>query len=220
MPERAPIRTAVPATLMAAGLLLTGCGTPAADVETPAAPAGGGSKSAAPASTAPAAGAAAAAGSIGGAGTACVLPVAFGLAKDWKPKAVEAPEDPDFAELTRQGPATVRCEVDAKPAGNIGYLRVWTAPAGPARAALEGFVKAEKGSKGAVYREAKAGALPAVEVTYAVYSEIMEETKEERAFAVATAKGTVIVHLGGLDSEEHRQMLPAYELAKTSLKVS
>ncbi|GAA3391453.1 lipoprotein [Streptomyces roseoviridis] len=214
MPERAPIRTAVPATLLAAGLLLTGCGTQAA----PAAPAAPPSAAASTSAAAPRA--AAPAGSLGGAGTACVLPVTFGLAKDWKPDAVDDPENPEFAALTRQGPATVRCEVDAKPAGNLGYLRVWTAPKGPARAALEGFVKAEKGSRGAVYRETEAGALPAVEVTYAVYGEVTEETKNERAFAVAVPKGVVIVHLGGFDSEEHEEMLPAYELARTSLKVS
>ncbi|MFF5974174.1 lipoprotein [Streptomyces sp. NPDC012769] len=222
MPQRAPIRTTAAAALMAAGLLLTGCGTPAADVETPAA---GPAKASAPAKDAAATvPAAAPAGALGGAGTACVLPVTFSLAKGWKPKAIDAPEDPEVAELLeglyRQGPATAVCEVDAKPAGNIGFLRVWTAPKGSARGTLEAFVKAEKGSKGAVYREVKAGALPAVEVTYAVHSEVMEETSDKRALAVTTPKGVVIVHLGGLDSEEHKGMLPAYELAKTSLKVS
>ncbi|MFI8961092.1 lipoprotein [Streptomyces sp. NPDC053493] len=221
MPERAPIRTAVPVALLAAGLLLTGCGTaatgdPAAPPATaPATASATGEPSKSPDT---AVGAAPAAGSLGGAGTACALPVSFSLAKDWRPKAVRDPENPEFAELTRQGPATVRCEVDAKPAGNIGFLRVWTAPKGAARATLEGFVKAEKGSTGAVYKETKAGALPAVEVVYSVHSELLDETKEERAFAVESAKGTVIVHLGGLDSEEHKEMRPAYELARTSLK--
>ncbi|MFI8825926.1 lipoprotein [Streptomyces sp. NPDC053431] len=221
MPERAPIRTAAPVALLAAGLLLTGCGTqadspaakPAAVAPTSAAPA----PAAEPGLTKPAA----AAGSLGGAGTACVLPVAFSLAKDWKPKAIETPEDPEFAALTRQGPAFAHCEVDAKPAGNIGFLRVWTVPKdkGPARAALEAFVKAEKKSSGVLYKKTRAGALPAVEVVYTVRSEALDEKKQERAFAVDTPKGPVIVHLGGLDSEEHRAMLPAYELAKRSLTV-
>ncbi|MFF3602378.1 lipoprotein [Streptomyces sp. NPDC002463] len=203
MPERArAIRTAVPA-LVASGLLLTACGT----TPKPDAPAAGASRK----TTAPAP-AAEAAATLGGAGTACALPVSFALAEGWEPKAVKDPENPEFAALTRQGPAVVRCEVDAKPAGNIGYLRVWTAPKGPARAALEGFVRAEKGSSAVTYRETKAGALPATEVTYTV------QDKEERAFAVATPKGTVIVHLGGLDTEEHRAMLPAYELARTTTK--
>ncbi|MFI8518537.1 lipoprotein [Streptomyces sp. NPDC085481] len=208
MPERAPIRTAVPVALVAAGLLLTACGTATEATAPPAAP------PAAPSEIT----AATPAGTLGGPGTACALPASLTLAKGWKPQAVKDPENPELAPLTRQGPATVRCEVDAKPAGNIGYLRVWTAPKGPARATLEAFVKAEKGATGLVVKDVKAGALPAVEVRYSVHSEVLDDTKEERAFAVETPKGTVIVHLGGLDSEEHQEMLPAYELAKSSLK--
>ncbi|WP_190154992.1 lipoprotein [Streptomyces litmocidini] len=212
MPERArPMRTAVPAALVAAGLLLTACGT-LPDPAAPAAPA-------APEKATAAAPAVKAVAALGGPGTACALPVSFGLAEGWKPEAVKNPEDPEFAALTRQGPATVRCEVDAKPSGNIGYLRVWTAAKGPARTALEGFVRAEKGSSAVTYRETEAGALPATEVTYSVGDKSAEGAEEERAFAVATPKGeVVIVHLGGLDTDEHRAMLPAYELARTTLK--
>ncbi|MFC9591846.1 lipoprotein [Streptomyces sp. NPDC056944] len=212
MPQRArPIRTAaVPAALVAAGLLLTACGALGTTPEPDDAPARAGApeKPAVPA----------AAATLGGKGSACALPVSFALAEGWKPEAIENPEDPEFAALTRQGPATVRCEVDAKPSGNIGYLRVWTAPKGPARTALEGFVKAEKGSSAVSYRETRAGALPATEVTYRVRDPLTEESKEERAFAVSTPEATVIVHLGGLDTDEHRAMLPAYELAKTTAK--
>ncbi|MEU9702655.1 lipoprotein [Streptomyces sp. NPDC047981] len=171
-----------------------------------------------PAPTSPTAATEAAAGSLGAPGSACALPVSFGLAADWKPQAVKAGDDEVFAALGKQGPATMVCEVDAKPAGNIGYLRVWTAGDSPARTALEGFVKAAEGTSKVTYKETRAGALPAVEVTYTVYNKLMEESKEERAFAVAAPKGTVIVHLGGLDSQEHREMLPALELARTTLK--
>ncbi|MFC7978325.1 lipoprotein [Streptomyces cinereoruber] len=225
---RLPIRLLAP-VLLAAGPLLTGCGGPeplpeAAPAPRPTsarpsalAPSTGAPSTARPSSAGPS-GPAVAAASLGGPGTACPLPVSFSLAKDWKPKAIRDPENPDFAVLTQQGPATVRCEVDAKPAGHIGFLRVWTAKKGSARAVLEGFVKAEKGSSGASYRETTAGALPAVEVTYTVRSELLDEEKEERAFAVSTPKGAVVVHLGGMDTEEHREMLPAYELARTTLK--
>ncbi|MEU6165666.1 lipoprotein [Streptomyces tanashiensis] len=214
MPDRArPIRTsALPAALVAAGLLLTACGT------TPAPDRPAGARAPQATATAETPEKAEAAATLGGPGSACALPVSFALAEDWKPEAIKDPEDPEFAALTRQGPAVVRCEVDAKPSGNIGYLRVWTAGKGPARTALEAFVKAEKGSSKASYRETRAGALPATEVTYTVYNELMEESKEERAFAVSTPKGTVIVHLGGLDTGEHRAMLPAYELAKSTTK--
>ncbi len=204
------------AALAAAGLL-TGClgteakpdrtadGTADSAAGTPAA------KATSPASASPKA-------TLGGPGTACALPVSFELAADWKPNVIKNAEDPEFAALTRQGPVLSVCEIDAKPAGHLGYLRVWTGRPGDARATLEGFVKAEKNTSKVSYKETKAGALPATEVTYTVYNEIMEESKEERAFAVSTPKGTVVVHLGGLDSEEHREMLPAYELARSSLK--
>ncbi|MFI8288919.1 hypothetical protein EAO71_30565 [Streptomyces sp. ms191] len=201
----------VPAALLAAGLLLTGCGTEPEPLRVSEPNAPRPTESAEPAR-------AAARGSLGGPGTACPLPVSFGLAADWKPKAVRVGDDELSAALGRQGPATMVCEIDAKPAGNIGYLRVWTADGSAARPVLEGFVKAEENASAVVYKETRAGALSAVEVTYTVHNELMDESKEERAFAVSTPKGTVIVHLGGLDTEEHREMLPAYELARSSLK--
>ncbi|WP_031011322.1 lipoprotein [Streptomyces sp. NRRL F-5727] len=202
MPARAPLLR----TALLAAALLTACGT----TPEPAAPAAA-PTAASPAPKAPK--------TLGGPGTACVLPVSFSLAEDWRPDAIDDPEDPEFAALTRQGPAIVRCEVDAKRAGNIGFIRVWTAK-GPARPALEGFVRAAKKTSDVVYRDTRAGGLPAVEVTYTFHNEVLGESKEERAFAVATPQGAVILHLGGLDTEEHRAMLPAYELAKSSLRLS
>ncbi|GAA3075020.1 hypothetical protein GCM10017562_48790 [Streptomyces roseofulvus] len=205
MPARAPfLRTA-----LLAAALLTACGTTPEPAAAPAAAATSPTPTPSPKSVV----------SVGGPGTACALPVSFSLAEDWRPEAIENPEDPEFAALTRQGPAIVRCEVDAKRAGNIGFIRVWTAK-GPARPALEGFVRAAKKTSDVVYRDTRAGGVPAVEVTYTFHNEVLGESKEERAFAVATPKGAVILHLGGLDTEEHREMLPAYELAKSSLTLS
>ncbi|MFD4318854.1 lipoprotein [Streptomyces sp. NPDC058548] len=217
---RHPIRTLAPVTAaLAAGLLLAGCG----DVEPVPEVTQGARPTAAPETQTPGVGtetpaAAAAALTVGGPGTVCALPVSFGVAEKWTPQAVEDPENPEFAALTRQGPATVRCEVDAKPAGHVGFLRVWTAGKGSARTALEGFVKAEQNTSEVTYKESGSGVGPVTEVTYTVFDKVMEESKEERAFAVSTPKGTVIVHLGGLDTAEHRAMIPAYELARTTLK--
>ncbi|WP_406061756.1 lipoprotein [Streptomyces sp. NBC_01077] len=212
---RHPIRTLAPVTAtLAAGLLLTGCGEPEPVPEVTQ-----GARPTAPTADASGAAPVKAGGTVGGPGSACALPVSFGLAEKWKPNAISDPENPEFAALTRQGPAVARCEVDAKPAGHVGYLRVWTAGKGPARTALEGFVKAEQNTSEVGYKESASGAGPVTEVTYTVYNKVMEESKEERAFAVATPKGTVIVHLGGLDTAEYRAMLPAYELARTTLKV-
>ncbi|MFG3184996.1 MULTISPECIES: lipoprotein [Streptomyces] len=169
-------------------------------------------------------------GSVGAAGSACALPVTFDVAESWKPKAVEAGSaegEGELAEelaaaLLHQGPVTAACEIDAKPAGNIGFLRVWTGEAGDAdaRTVLKEFVAAEKGAEQAKYRAFKtADGVTGAEVTYTYTSEALDETKEERALAVATKRGPVVLHLGGLDTDEHRAMLPAYELARRTLRV-
>ncbi|MEV7616877.1 lipoprotein [Streptomyces sp. NPDC089799] len=224
---------AIGAAVLVAGL--TACGTSQPD----GAKAGGGAQDPKPAATgtaSPTAGTAGAAGtgegakaagSVGGDGSECRLPVSFALAKDWKPKPVKVEADDQFAALFKQGGMTLACEIDAKPAGNIGFLRVWVAdkPAAPgdARKVLEGFMSGEKAKGAPVYTDLKAGtgasALPAVQAAYETAP--LDEAKKESAFAVVTPAGAaVVVHLGGLDSVEHDQMLPAYRLAQQSLKPS
>ncbi|MET7689508.1 lipoprotein [Streptomyces sp. NPDC005483] len=172
-------------------------------------------ESARPSATAEASGpqdtAASSGGTIGAAGSACELPVTFDTAKSWKAEAVKAP--------LSQGPVTLACEIDAKPAGNIGFLRVWagTSGAADARSVLEAFVAAEDGVSKAKYSAFTSGGLSGVQVEYLYASELLEETKKESAFAVTTPDGPVVVHLGGLDTEEHEGMLPAYELARRTL---
>ncbi|MGW3665060.1 lipoprotein [Streptomyces sp. NPDC005141] len=180
-------------------------------------------------------------GTLGPAGSACELPVGFDTAEDWKPKAVApasqhtatagsdssgSPEDGLAGEvadaLLRQGPVTLACEIDAKPAGNIGYLRVWTGKPGgaDADAVLKAFVAAEDGASKASYRTFEAGGMSGVEVEYVYTSELLDESKKECAFAVTTDDGPVVVHLGGLDTAEHTEMLPAYRLAKQTLRTT
>lgn len=177
-------------------------------------------------------------GSVGASGSACELPVAFDIAEGWKAEAVDSaagggtakgsgdPEDELAAEiadsLLHQGPVTAACEVDAKPAGNIGFLRIWTGEPGDddARAVLEAFVAAEDHTSKAKYRTFSADGLRGVEVHYLYTSRLMDETKEESALAVTTADGPVVLHLGGMDTDEHREMLPAFELAKRTLRAT
>ncbi|MEU2392858.1 lipoprotein [Streptomyces sp. NPDC007369] len=216
--------------VVGAGVLLAGV-TACASSKSEKAAGGGDAQPAQAAATGtpnPAAGAGAAAeaaGSIGGDGTPCRLPVSFDLVQDWRPKAVTHAEDDRFAALFKQGGMTLACEIDAKPAGNIGFLRVWTAdePAGPgdARKVLESFMAGEKTKGAPAYTEVRAGtgsaALPAVEAAYETAP--LDEAKKESAFAVVTPGGAaVVVHLGGLDSAEHEAMQPAYRLARQSLK--
>ncbi|MFH8728231.1 lipoprotein [Streptomyces termitum] len=202
MPVRAPfLRTA-----LLASVLLTACGTaPEPDAAPSAAP----SSPATP--SAPSAPAVRAAGAVGGAGSACPLPVSFSLAEKWEPK----PVDPELAALVKRGPALLACEVAGRKSGDTAFLRVWKAPKGPARAALDAFVRTEK-NKGLALTEA-AGGVPVVEARYSAYSELLEEWYDGRAFAVGTGEGVVVVEVDGMDAEEDR-VVAAYELAKSTLK--
>ncbi|MCX4485215.1 lipoprotein [Streptomyces anulatus] len=164
-------------------------------------------------------------GQVGGAGSACELPVTFDIAAGWKPRGVTTNPDPELAEalagLSEQGTVKMVCEIDAKPAGSIGFLRVWQGEASEddPRAVLRAFVADSPiAAEDATYTQATAGALAAAEVGYTGHSELLDEPKKERAFAVATPDGPVVVHLGGMDTEEHTAMLPAFELAKKTLK--
>lgn len=181
-------------------------------------------------------------GTIGAAGSACELPVTFDIAQYWLAEAVDSGTEKDESAdsgdgsadagddelaqeiadaLLRQGPVTAACEIDAKPAGNIGFLRIWTGEPGTddARTVLEAFLAEEDGVSKAKYSAFRTGGLSGAEVKYLVTSELLEETKEETALAVTTKQGPVVLHLGGMDTDEHRAMLPAYELAKKTLRV-
>ncbi|MFJ3545308.1 lipoprotein [Streptomyces rubiginosohelvolus] len=226
---RGRVPAALAAVTAAAAMTLAGCsssaGTGTEDGGSAPVPAVSGS---APAKAAEKAGAeeagaeaavAAKGGRLGGAGSACELPVTFDLAARWKPKAIELEPDSVLADLAEQGTVKMVCEIDAKPAGNIGFLRVWRGEASEddPQAVLKAFVEDDPNASEAAYTQVKAGALAAAEVGYTVHSELMDESKQERAFAVITPDGPVVVHLGGLDSDEHTAMLPAFELAKRSL---
>ncbi|MFJ3246718.1 lipoprotein [Streptomyces sp. NPDC086782] len=166
-------------------------------------------------------------GTIGARGSVCELPVTFDIAESWKAEAVnptavgDSPAGKEVADaLLRQGPVTTVCEVDAKPAGNIGFLRVFTGSpdAGEASTVLRAFVAAEKDVSEETYRSFTTGGLEGVEVEYLRTSEFLDESKKARALAVSTDQGPVVLHLGGMDTEEHEQMLPAYELARRTLR--
>ncbi|GLF94838.1 lipoprotein [Streptomyces yaizuensis] len=156
------------------------------------------------------------AGTVGTVGTPCVLPVAFDLAASWKPQPVGSQ---DIIEAPTQGPVTLTCEIDAKPAGNVGFLRVWSSLSGDLRArqALDSFLAEEQNVSKPTFRETRAGALPATEATYLTQPLPEDEPKRERALSVELPHGAVVLHLGGMDTAEHDAMLPAYELARTSL---
>ncbi|MEU6773669.1 lipoprotein [Streptomyces sp. NPDC046759] len=182
-------------------------------------------------------GAAASGGSVGAAGSECELPVRFDVARHWKAKSIAAEAEPAKTPkvsqgsdddlrgaladaLLRQGPVTAACEIDAKPAGLIGFLRVWTGKPGKADpgSVLRQFVAAEENVSKEKYHSVRTGGgVAGVEVEYLCTSELLDETKKETALAVGTPHGPVVLHLGGMDTEEHDAMRPAYELAKRTL---
>ena len=168
---------------------------------------------------------------IGAAGSACELPVSFELPALWKPKSIDVAELGELADLYRNGPFTVACEVDAKPAGEIGFLRVYTAPkrTGSPRSHLEAFVatenpEARKAGNAEIrkpkYSAITVGGQPAAEVTYESYNKSMDHLSKYSAFALNTPKGAVVVKLSPFGADEHANVLPAFELAKKTLSVN
>ncbi|MEU9200008.1 lipoprotein [Streptomyces sp. NPDC048332] len=213
---RRTVRGLAPVLLAAA--VLTGCSSGSGEVaQSDTKPGGGpsGTKATAEAS-------AAKGGTVGGPGSVCKLPVVLDTAQHWTAESVAAGEPgSDFAELGVQGPVTLVCEIDAKPAGHIGFLRVWQGDDGAstARQALEAFVKADTNPSKITYTQTTAGKLSVTEASYTIHDDLLDESRPNRAFAVATPDGPVVVHLGGLDAAEHKGMLPAFELAKRSVRL-
>ncbi|MFI7607847.1 lipoprotein [Micromonospora sp. NPDC049366] len=165
-------------------------------------------------------------GAAGGAGTPCALPVSFPLAAGWTAEPVEVPEG-ELAELvgdalTKRGGTTARCEVDGRRAGG-GFLRVWAAdqPTAAPRAALEAFVT---GGGETIddqrFREVRAGAFDATEVTWLATGELDEESSRHWALAVRSAGQTLVFAVNEGLITERTDVLPAYRLATRGLAVA
>lgn len=164
--------------------------------------------------------AAEAATQVGATGTPCELPITFSVPAKWKVEPIEL--SGELAGLATMGGATARCEIDAKPAGNIGFLRVWVVDQRgvEARKGLEAFLAAVGETTEFQYRDTKAGPLDVVEVTYLQKSGLIGDDRRARALGVVTPSDTVLITLGGIDTEEFEGMLPAYALLKQSLKLT
>ncbi|MFD3731610.1 lipoprotein [Streptomyces sp. NPDC058632] len=156
---------------------------------------------------------------VGGSNSACRLPVTFDIAESWVPETVDADER---GGTPGQGTVSLACEIDAKPAGHAGFLRVWASEDTKldSREVLNGYMAEETGVEEPTYRETKAGPFPATEVTYLKPGAAEAETKRERALAVELPQGSVVLQLGGLDTREHENMLPAYVLARNTMRDS
>jgi len=139
-----------------------------------------------------------------GAGEPCPLPVTMDIAEKWEPQGVPAG-------TFQQGGLELVCEVDAKPAGPVGFIRVWTGAAQP-RAALEAYLADQKDTSEITYRDTEVGSGTGTEVVWK-----SGDSGRKRAFAAATPAGAVVVVAGGIDDEEYEALLPGYLLAKNSL---
>ncbi|MEU8663848.1 lipoprotein, partial [Actinoplanes philippinensis] len=174
------------------------------------------------ASSAPAAPPAVAAGeTVGGKGSACELPVSFQAAAGWKAKKVEATGE--LAALAKVGDFTVVCEIDAKPAGNIGFLRVHVADglSGAPAEHLQEFMKVAIGKREASntdIADVQIGGAQAAEGSWETLDKEYDIRSKYTAFALNTKKGIVVVQLAPLDTGEFTSMQPAYELARTTAR--
>ncbi|MDG4823861.1 lipoprotein [Asanoa sp. WMMD1127] len=196
------------ATLVASVFLLGACGAGSAADPTVADPAASAS-TASPATTDAVAAdatftdpAPAAAGGRIGPGTACAIPATLSTAAAWTPK------DASGVGFTEDG-VTLRCEIDAKPAGVLGFIRVYTYEDGEARRALDTLLAIPGfGGTATAERQVTIGGETGVEAALAA-----EETGPGRVFAA----GGVVLVWRGLDEEEFASGLPAYVLARTSI---
>ena len=195
------MRSVLIAAAAAAGLfVLAGCG--------------GSTEPAKQGTTAPVSGAApaaaAAAGEVGAAGSTCPMPVTFKVAEKWKPQA----SDPG----TKLGGAELLCEIDAKPAGSIGYVRVLLAKGvTDPMAALQAYTAVGKNS-GFEYKDVQVGGVAAKEVSYTAKS--MDIDLPNQVLAVPVGGDVALVTVSSIDADLFKEILPAFELAKSSLKLT
>ncbi|MDI5941453.1 MULTISPECIES: lipoprotein [unclassified Micromonospora] len=153
---------------------------------------------------------------VGAPGSPCELPVTFSLPTGWTPEAVA-----EEATITLGG-ARLRCEIDAKPAGSVGFLRVWAADGstGDGRATLEGFL-ADYGRVSEIeYRRVRRGPLDLVEATFLQRSEFSGPNRQRALVADTLGGGPVLLTLGGMDTDEFEDMFPAYQLATRTFQVN
>jgi hypothetical protein len=168
--------------------------------------------------------AAAAGASIGAKGTACELPFEFQTAADWKAKSVDVKKLGELAALAKVGDFSVVCEIDAKPAGSIGFIRVHVADklSGAPAEHLQEFVKVAVGKRevsGTDFTDVRIGGAQAAEASWETVDKEYDIRSKYTAFALNTKAGMVVVQLAPLDTGEFTSMLPAYELARKSVKI-
>ncbi|MEH1098737.1 lipoprotein [Micromonospora sp. CPCC 205561] len=149
---------------------------------------------------------------VGGKGTPCELPVTFSVPAGWKVEAVRT--SAKFGEAGLVG-FTMICELDARPTGAVGFLRVWRGDPGSTQQRFERFLTAYSAKAAdAEYRRVRAGTMDAVEASY-----FKEDggTYRDRAVVMSAWRHSVVFTL---DAPEVEELLPAYQLAKQSARIN
>ncbi|MEH1165114.1 lipoprotein [Micromonospora sp. CPCC 205539] len=151
---------------------------------------------------------------VGAKGSECELPITFSVPADWKVTKVSGE-----AQLV-VGRSTLKCEIDAKPAGLVGFLRVWSineSLPSEGKTDVERFVTEFAKDPKAVYRQVKAGPLDSREASY-VEEDLDGKPNPHRAIVVAAVGGDTLLAIGGMDADEFQDLLPGYQLAKRSVR--
>jgi hypothetical protein len=151
---------------------------------------------------------------VGADGSACPLPVTFTMPDDWKAQAVTG-------STMTVADVKLACELDAKPAGMIGFIRVFTGDTGKSSEdVLKAFVAKYKGigpgDSAEKYATAKIAGVDGAEVAY-VNNSVDGTSKKEAAFAVKAGTSAVVMHVGGFDTDEHEKLLPGFKVVRDSL---
>ncbi|ASO19930.1 hypothetical protein FHR81_000389 [Actinoalloteichus hoggarensis] len=148
---------------------------------------------------------------VGDTGSPCPLPVTLTAARDW-----EVTDVTDL-QLVLHGLVPL-CELHGRHAGVFGSIRV-NSPADPglgAAAALDAYAAEEVEGRPEI-AEVLVDGRPAVEMSL---SRAGEWNRTERALAVETEEGTIVITLTGLDQADFESSLPAYRLALNTLRVT
>lgn len=146
---------------------------------------------------------------VGPENSACALPVSFTVARGWQAQAPSGGPT--------QGGAELLCEIDGKPAGHLGYVHVWHSDEADAMTALSTFATDRFGA-GHQYTEPIVDRQHAAEVSYVERLEDVEIDQPTRALALPVSNGTVLIATTAPNEEEFQANLPAYVLAKNTVR--
>ena len=154
-------------------------------------------------------GAGTSAAEVGPTGSACPMPVTFGVADKWKPTAVS-----DGTSKSGE----LLCEISARATGQTGFIRIYRMTEVPdAQAALTRYTSRPTYSD-IKFTDITTGAGAGKQVTYTIDSS--GTTLPGMVFAAPVPGGAVLISLDAIDEDTQKANMSAFELAKSTLKVT